>query len=120
MRILVADDHCEVRNAIAGMLQAEADFTVVGEVGNGEDAVRLAEELQPDVILMDMSMPGLNGLEATRRIAARCPQVKVIGLSLYDGPEHVQAVLSAGAACCVDKAAAPESLVAAVRACRPQ
>ena len=120
MRILIADDHTNVRNAIAGMLQAELDFTVVALVGNGQDAVRLAEELQPDVILMDTSMPGVNGLEATRLIAARCPKVKVIGLSLYDGPEHIQAVLTAGAASCVDKAAAPEILVAAVRACRPQ
>lgn len=115
LRILVADDHLAVRDALRRSLELEPGFEIVGEAADGQQAVALAEQLQPDVILMDSSMPDVDGVDATRQIAANFPRVRIIALSLYTDPEKMQAMLDAGAASYVDKSAGLEALVAAIR-----
>ena len=115
VRILVADDHLAVRDALRRSLELEPGFEIVGEAADGQQAVALAEQLQPDVILMDSSMPDVDGVDATRQIAANFPRVRIIALSLYTDPEKMQAMLDAGAASYVDKSAGLEALVNAIR-----
>lgn len=115
IRILLAEDHTVVRESIREALQREAEFKVVGEASNGEEAVKLASELRPDVILMDISMPGLNGIEATKQIKAICPSVAVLILSAYDDEQYIFSVLSAGAAGYLLKDVGVADLVEAIR-----
>jgi LuxR family transcriptional regulator, maltose regulon positive regulatory protein len=117
MRVLIVDDHAVVRQALAMMLDQEADIEVVGEAGNGQEAVAQARELLPDVVLMDINMPGMNGIDATRIIRAEHPTVRVVGLSMHEHAEQAQPMLAAGAAGYVCKTEAPEVLLAAIRAC---
>lgn len=98
IKILLAEDHAVVRESIRESLSREPQFKVVGEASDGQEAVDLASKLQPDVILMDISMPGLNGIEATRQIKAVHPSVAVLILTAYDDEQYVFSVLSAGAA----------------------
>ncbi len=98
MRVLLVDDHTVVRTALAALLAREPDIDIVGEAANGQQAVEVALALQPDVILMDISMPVLNGIEATRIIRAACPGITVIGLSMFHHKEQAQPMLDAGAA----------------------
>jgi DNA-binding NarL/FixJ family response regulator len=115
IRILLVDDHALVRTGIALLLQAESDFSVVGETGDGGKAVELAQELKPDVALVDLAMPGTTGVQVLSALRTHCPEVKVIMLSMYSTEEHVVHAMRAGASGYVPKSAAPQELVSAVR-----
>jgi len=116
IRILIADDHAVVRDGLTMILESLNDLTVVGEAGNGREALAQAEALSPDVIIMDIAMPELNGIEATRMICERLPAVRVIILSMHQTIEHVFRALQAGARAYLLKESAGFSVVAAVRA----
>lgn len=115
-RILIADDHAIVRDGVRALLLTAPDLEIAGEAANGEQAVELAVELEPDLILMDIAMPGLGGLEATVEIRRRVPRAKIVVLSQYGDPEYVRRFLKAGVAGYVLKNAAGAELVAAIRA----
>ena len=116
IRVLLADDHTLVRAGIRALLERQPDQEVVGEAADGLQAVRMTEELQPDVVLMDLAMPGVNGLEATARITKNFSRVKVLALTMHDDQEYFFEVLQAGASGYVLKNAAPQELVTAIRA----
>lgn len=115
IRVLLADDHPMVRDGLAELLERNAGIEVVGEVSDGSAAVELARRVRPDVVLMDVDMPGLDGIEATRRIVTEQPDVRVIGLSMYTEPAKDKAMRSAGAVGYVPKSASADALIAAVR-----
>ena len=113
-RILLADDHRMMRDGLRTILEAEPGLEVVGEAVNGRTAVELARELMPDVVVMDIAMSDMNGIEATRRIVADNPEVKIVALSTYADRRYVLEMLDAGASGYVVKAAACEELVQAI------
>ena len=115
VRILIADDMKVVRMAIGLTLGGVPDFQVVGEAADGQRAVELAAQLHPDVVLMDVNMPRMDGVEATRRITAEFPEVRVVGLSMHEGEWAGRRMLDAGAAAYVSKSEPTASLVAAIR-----
>lgn len=115
IRILLADDHVVVREGTRQILEREADLSVVAEAGDGQEAVALAEEKRPDVAVLDVSMPGMNGIEATKEIKTRLPQTAVLVLTAYDYDEYVFAILEAGAAGYLLKNARSSDLIGAVR-----
>lgn len=115
IRVLLVDDHKIVREGLAEMLAAEPDLVLAGEVEDGQEAVELAEKLAVDVVVMDVSMPGMGGIEATRRIREAHPGVCVIGLSTAYSEETAEAVRSSGAAAYVNKQEAPSKLIHAIR-----
>lgn len=115
IRVLVADDQAVVRAGIAAMVDAEPDLTVVGQAADSETAVALAGSLRPDVALMDIRMPGVNGLAATTRITADVPSTRVIVLTTFDLDEYVFAALRAGAAGFLLKDADPQRVIDAIR-----
>jgi DNA-binding NarL/FixJ family response regulator len=115
-RIVLADDHAILREGIRALLEDQSDMAVIGEAADGRRAVELARELKPNVIVMDIGMPLLNGLEATRQIRHDCPAVAVLVLTMHDNEEYVSQLLSAGAAGYVLKRAASSELVTAIRA----
>ena len=117
-RILVADDHEVVRKGLVALLQAQADWQVCGEAGDGREAVEKATQLKPDVVILDIGMPSLNGLEATRQILKANPQARVLVLTLHDSDQVVREVLNAGARGFLLKSDAARDLVAAVEALR--
>ncbi len=119
IRVLVVDDHRVVRQGLVRLLIAEPDIEVVDEAADGLSAITLAEVLRPDVITMDINMPGLDGIEATRRIHAAVPAIQIIGLSVHEEPTQAAAMREAGAVAYLTKSAPSEDLVAAIRACRP-
>jgi DNA-binding NarL/FixJ family response regulator len=116
IRILLADDHVVVMEGTRQLLERESDFQVVGGARDGEEAVKLATELKPDVIIMDIAMPKLNGIEATKAIKARLPSTAVLALTAYDYDEYILALVEAGAAGYLLKSVSGDRLVAAVRA----
>ncbi len=116
IRILIADDHTLVREGIAAMLRLHDDMEVVGEAANGKEAIDKVDELRPDLVLMDIAMPGLGGLEATVTIRKQHPHVKIIVLSQYDDREYVNRFLKAGVSGYILKEAVGSDLVAAIRA----
>jgi len=114
--ILLAEDHVITREGIRKLLEEEDGLNVVGETGNGLDAVRLAGELKPDLIIMDINMPKLNGIEATKQIKATNPGIAILILSAYNDDEYVFALLKAGAAGYLLKNVSGDELTSAVRA----
>ena len=116
IRILIADDHAVVRQGTRSLLEREKDLEVVGEAGDGEEAVRLIEQLRPDVAMIDIAMPKLNGVEVTRQIKPRCPSTAVLILTAYDDDEYIFALLEAGAAGYLLKDVDSREVVEAVRA----
>lgn len=114
--LLLVDDHPVVRKGTRDLLEGESDLEVVGEAGSGEEALEQARALRPDVILMDVSMPGMNGIEATKAIKAEQPGVGVLVLTSYDDDAYVFALLEAGAAGYLLKNASEDDLLSAVRA----
>src|SRR6266852_5344218 len=111
IRILIADDHTVVAEGLKHLIEAQADLEVVAIVGDGREAVRIAKESAPEVVLMDLSMPELNGADATRAIVENDPKCRVIMLSMYAEPEYVRRALKAGAAGYVLKRSAAEEVV---------
>lgn len=116
IKILIADDHGVVAEGLKHLIEAQPDMQVVGTVGDGREAVRLAREAQPDVVLMDLSMPELNGADATRAILERDSRCRVIVLSMYAEREYVRRALKAGASGYVVKRSAAKEVVDAIRA----
>ena len=115
IRILVADDHPLMRQALTSFLQKQPDFKVIAEAENGEEAVKLVAALLPDVVIMDISMPVMNGLEATRQIKDKYPQIAVLVLTVHTDNEHVLGILEAGAAGYLAKSVFGEEIITAVR-----
>lgn len=116
LRILLAEDHKTVREGIKLLVNAQSDMEVIGEAGDGEAAVKLAAELDPDIIVMDISMPELNGLRATRRIRTNGSNVKILMLTRHTDDGYLQQLIEAGANGYVLKQSAPNELINAVRA----
>jgi two-component system, NarL family, response regulator LiaR len=96
--VFLAEDHAVVREGLAELIRRETDMEVVGEAGDGEDTVRLVKQLKPDIVLMDIAMPIVNGVEATKQIKTSVPQTRVLVLTAYDNPEFITAAIDAGAA----------------------
>lgn len=117
-KVLLADDHTVVRQGLRALLAAEPDIVVVGEAETGREALRLTLELAPDVVMMDVSMPLLNGLEATRQIVKARPNTKVLILSSYSDDDYVHQATEAGAAGYLIKQTAITDLIRAVRECK--
>ena len=115
-RVLIADDHASFRSGLRALLETAGDMAVVGEAGTGDEAVRMTTALQPDVVLMDLNMPGMDGLEATRRIVETTPHVAVLVVTMYDDDESVFDAVRAGARGYVLKGAQRVELLRAVRA----
>jgi two-component system response regulator NreC len=116
IRVLLAEDHTIVRKGLRALLDDEAGIEVVGEAEDGREAVEKAGQLLPDVVLMDIAMPGLNGLEATGQVKERFPEVKVVILTMHANEEYIFQILRAGASGYVVKQAAPTELISAIRA----
>jgi two-component system response regulator NreC len=116
IRVLLAEDHTIVRKGLCSLLEGEAGIEVIGEAGDGREAVEKVQQLLPDVVLMDITMPALSGLEATRQIRKRFPEVKVLILTMHATEEYIFQILRAGASGYVVKQAAPAELVSAIQA----
>ena len=115
IRVMIVDDHDMVRRGLAVFLQVKAGLELVGEARNGQEALRLCEQVQPDVVLMDLVMPGMDGTAATRAIRERWPQVQVIALTSFQEKELVQDVLRAGAISYLLKDVSVDDLAEAIR-----
>jgi DNA-binding NarL/FixJ family response regulator len=116
LRVLLADDHEMVREGLKALVNAQTDMEVVGEAADGRAAVRCAQELLPDVLVMDISMPGINGLKAAERVKELCPQVRILTLTRHADAGFIQQLFAAGVSGYVLKQSASEELVRAVRA----
>ena len=116
IKILLADDHALVRHGFRMILAAQPDMEIAGEAGNGREAVELAQKLKPDVVVMDVAMPELNGIEATRRLIELSPRTRVLALSMHKDAVYVREILRAGARGYLLKDSADADLIAAVRA----
>jgi DNA-binding NarL/FixJ family response regulator len=114
VRILIVDDHAVVRRGVRALLQPSPDWEICGEAENGQDAIRLAEDLKPEIIIMDLSMPVMNGLQATRAIRQSLPQIKVVLFSLHTSSELVRSIFMAGAQGYVLKSDAETDLLTAL------
>jgi two-component system response regulator NreC len=115
IRVLVVDDHAIVRDGVCALLGLTPDIEVVGEAANGMEALEMVKELEPDVVLMDIAMPIMGGLEATRRICKEAPGTKVLALTQYDDKEYVFPAIEAGAYGFISKVAASSELAAGIR-----
>jgi DNA-binding NarL/FixJ family response regulator len=115
VKLLLVDDHPIVRSGLKMLFLSEPTMTVVGEADSGEGAVEAVARLRPDVVIMDVSMPGMNGIEATRRIKAAHPQTAVLALTMYEDEQYFFEMLHAGASGYIPKRAAPDDLVSAIK-----
>ncbi|MBN1319000.1 MAG: response regulator transcription factor [Anaerolineales bacterium] len=115
VKVLLADDHRMLREGLRTMLEQSDRIRVIGEAQDGVQAVAMAEHLKPDVVVMDIAMPNMNGIEATRAIRTHRPETKVVILTMYDTEEYVSEILKAGATCYVTKEAAGEELLQAIQ-----
>lgn len=115
LRILVVDDHIVVRTGLKALLATQADISVVSEAANGQEAIDKVKEHQADVIIMDISMPVMDGIEATRRIIAHDPSAKILALTVHEDKQFFFSMLAAGARGYISKQAAPQELVAAIQ-----
>ena len=115
IQVILADDHAMVRDGLRVLLERDPEIAIVAEVGDGASAVRLAEQLSPDIVIMDVGLPKVNGIEATRRICQSRPEVRVIGLSIHGDQVFVEAMLAAGASGFVVKRSAFTALRAAIQ-----
>lgn len=115
IRVMIVDDHAVVRSGLAAFLLAYDELELVGEAGSGEEAIRKCEALVPDVVLMDVMMPGMNGAEATRHVRQTCPSTQVIALTSYKEDDLMQKMLQAGAIGYLFKNVSADELVAAIR-----
>lgn len=115
IRVLLADDHPVVRLGLKAMLETEPDMEVVGQAGNGVEAVALTQELHPDIVIMDISMPEMDGLEATKRVRTACPETQVLILTVHAQERYLFPVLKAGAAGYVLKSTVDTQLIDAIR-----
>lgn len=113
-RLLLVDDHAVIRSGLRMLLETEADLVIVGEAGTGQAALQQVEELQPDLVLMDIGLPDLSGIEVTQRIKQQWPQVAVVALTIHEDQEYFFKMLQAGISGYVPKRAAPEELITAV------
>jgi DNA-binding NarL/FixJ family response regulator len=113
--ILLVDDHPLFRKGLRLLLEEQEDFSIVGEAGNGREAIDLVRTLSPDVVIMDISMPDFNGIDATRKILSEVPSAKVVALSMHAGKRFVEDMLQAGAAGYILKKSAPEDLVDGIK-----
>jgi DNA-binding NarL/FixJ family response regulator len=116
LRVFLADDHAVVREGLRALVNAQEDMEVVGEAGDGATALERARDLRPDVAVMDISMPRLNGVQATEQLRQACPDVKVLALTVHEDKSYLRQFLEAGAAGYVLKRAASEELIHALRA----
>ncbi len=114
-RILLADDHKIMREGLRALIEKHSEFQIVGQAEDGRTTIKLAQELTPDIIIMDIGMPDLNGIEATRRIKAALPGTRIIALSMYYDKRFVMGMLGAGASGYLRKDCAPEELVTAIQ-----
>ena len=118
VRVLLADDHQLLREALRALLEKDATLDVVAQTGDGLEVVNLARQTHPDVVCMDINMPGMNGIETTRRLVAACPDIRVIALSALTDQRYVLDMIDAGASAYVTKAAASDELLHAIKAVR--
>jgi DNA-binding NarL/FixJ family response regulator len=112
--VLLVDDHRIVRDGLKGVIETVDDISIIGEASDGMDAVEQATTLRPQVVVMDLSMPRLNGIEATRRIKAQLPEVQVVGLSMHEGDDSADAMKAAGACEFLAKGGPVEDLITAI------
>src|ERR671916_1290435 len=115
IRIMITDDHALVRDGLRSMLEDEPDLEVVGEASNGREAIELCRSLKPDMVLMDVRMPEMDGLEATRAIKEELPSTSVLMVTMHENPDYLMEALSAGAAGYVLKGASGDRLVNAIK-----
>jgi len=115
-KVLLVDDHAILREGIRMVLDAQSGITVVGEAEDGRQALELVEKLEPDVVVMDIAMPNMNGAEATRQIKRRFPRTKVVILTMHENQQYLTQIVNAGATACVLKRSAGTELVTAVKA----
>lgn len=116
IRVLVADDHTIVRKGLCALLDGHKEIEVVAEAENGREAIKKVEQVQPDIVLMDITMPGLNGLETTRQLKKRHPKMKILILTMHDNEEYIFETLRAGASGYLVKRTAPDELISAIHA----
>ena len=114
--MMIVDDHPLVRQALRTLLENQPDIRLVGEAGDGEEAIKLADELEPDIIIMDITMPKINGLVATKEIKSRHPNIKILALTVHSDNEHILGILESGAAGYLTKSVFGDEVIAAIRA----
>jgi DNA-binding NarL/FixJ family response regulator len=120
LRILIADDSAMIRRGVIGLLSSEASWEICGEASDGSEALVMARALLPDVILLDVSMPGLNGLEVARRLRKEVPQAKIVVMSQHDPAHLLPGVIAAGGDACIDKSRLAVDLVDSIRNLHPR